>query len=309
MEKDSYGRVAFVGEVCYIGPRDAVYPQSLTTLDGPGLALRRHNQPGPPAGCRHGPLGMAWIQVRNDLPDDTRILRVAHVLKCESERVLGCFVKLWILADKHTLNGKLGIPAEVVDQHVNCPGFAAAAVSIDWLATGADGMTIPRFSEKNGESHKARLLKAQRQGRWRKGRGVDGPPSTDAPTSRLREGVPEQQQQQESEKDLVAQKQTWESALSALAADACPEALLKACGIGGKPLGRLVRGGVTAERIRAVAAEAASQNGAIRKPAGFIASTLSEEFKISIGKSTMLESDRAVIASIEKARARARGGA
>lgn len=169
---------------------------------------------------------MAWIQVRDDLPDDTRIILMAHRLKCDTERVMGCFIKLWILADKHTLDGRLGLPEAAIDEHLHMPGFvaAASAKNIDWIGIDSDGMCfIPRFHEKNGESHKARLLKAQRQGRWRSGTSttpVDGVPSTQAPPARLPQQ--EQEQAKEQEKESAASKQEKSSAGDSLVACQTP---------------------------------------------------------------------------------------
>jgi hypothetical protein len=251
---------------------------------------------------------MAWIQVRNDLPEDPRVLRVAHILKEPIERVIGCFIRLWIVGDKHTTDGRMMMPMESVDLLVGFNGFAAAAKAVDWLDTDSDGMCfIPRFKEKNGNSAKKRVQSAARQ---QKKRRAEASRSCHAGsvTKALLPRDQQQHQQQESERDSFAAQTSWVSRLAGVAADACPEVLLKACGVQGKPLTRLVRGGVTSERVRAVASDVMIQNGNIRNPAGLIASNLAEEFKVNLGKSHMLESDKGAIDALDKARARVRGG-
>ena len=126
-----------------------------------------------------------WIKIRNDLSDDYRIIQTAHLLGASIATTIGAYVMLWLLADKHTTDGRIGVAPEALDRLLGVSGFAQAASQVGWLELQKSSVTITHFEEHNGESHKSRLLKSERQFRWKnKDAVVDHGPSP----KRLSEG-------------------------------------------------------------------------------------------------------------------------
>jgi hypothetical protein len=135
-----------------------------------------------------------WIKMRNDLYDDPRVIRISSLTCPEHVRelahrysIVGRLYALWVMADKHTTDGILpGLMPKNLDETLEMPGFSSALVEVGWLEILTEGLTqglaIPRFWEHNGDSSKARMLKNQRQSRWRGG-VVGATAPTAAPTA------------------------------------------------------------------------------------------------------------------------------
>jgi hypothetical protein len=106
-----------------------------------------------------------WIKMRTDLQDDPRVRFVAKRCGCNALTVTGALHALWSLADAHTVDGRMiGYDAADLDARIGLPGFAAAlaAREVGWLEIGDGYLQIPRFSEHNGKSAKARAETAKR---------------------------------------------------------------------------------------------------------------------------------------------------
>lgn len=116
-----------------------------------------------------------WIKVREDLPDDPKVLTLARILSIDPERAVGLLIRFWTWAQKHTADGKLAsgqCPASVqkastlradIDRVVRETHFAEALENVGWL-TVEDGLaTIPHFDRHMSKSAKERALDALRK--------------------------------------------------------------------------------------------------------------------------------------------------
>lgn len=105
-----------------------------------------------------------WIKVRTDLWDDPRVSALCEKLKTTEATVIGGLVRLWSIADSHSVNGELpGMTGDTLDRKAGIPAFANALVDIGWLVVGDGQITIPDFSIHNGQSAKSRAQAALRQ--------------------------------------------------------------------------------------------------------------------------------------------------
>lgn len=127
-----------------------------------------------------------WIKMRTDLFEHPKVFKLADALGVDEFSVVGMLFCFWSWADKHSVDGRVdAATSRLVDKCAHRTGFADALVSVGWLEIDADGITIPRFNEHNGDSAKERTLKNQRQARWRAGKkdgAVDARPSTHVST-------------------------------------------------------------------------------------------------------------------------------
>ena len=127
-----------------------------------------------------------WIKMRSDLFEHPKVFKLADLLGVDEFAAVGMLFCFWAWADKHAVDGRVdAATTRLVDKCAHRAGFAEALVSIGWLVVDADGITIPRFNEHNGDSAKERTLKNQRQARWRAGKrggAVDDEASTSTTT-------------------------------------------------------------------------------------------------------------------------------
>ena len=134
-----------------------------------------------------------WIKMRNDLPNDPAVYKIAALTKLDRFAVIGRLYAFWSWANKHAVDGRVdGATSTVVDDVVRHDGFAESLAAVRWLEISEDSITLPHHERHNGESGKERGLKNARQARWRLSKvspastEVDGRastrPSTDAST-------------------------------------------------------------------------------------------------------------------------------
>lgn len=128
-----------------------------------------------------------WIKVELSTADKPEILRMARLLSIDKDAVFGKLIRLWAWFDKNSVDGVVdGVVDADVDSLCHQKGFTVALVSVGWLVVDKDAerVTIPKFDRHNGESAKKRILKNERQSRWRqnKEQNVDAPVSTQAST-------------------------------------------------------------------------------------------------------------------------------
>lgn len=132
-----------------------------------------------------------WIKLESSTPNKPEILRMARILKCDRDLVLGKLLRIWAWFDANSVDGRVdGVVSTDVDALVECPGFASAMCTVEWLEVdeGDETLTLPNFGRHNGETAKKRALKNKRQSNWRQNRDtsvvahVDGGASTDAST-------------------------------------------------------------------------------------------------------------------------------
>lgn len=109
-----------------------------------------------------------WIKMRCDLRDHPKVVRMAAILGKDELFVVGALLAFWGWADAHSVDGRVdGVDGLVVDRVTRVDGLSQALCLIKWLSVDAKGVSIPRFEDHNSESSKERLLKNQRQARWR----------------------------------------------------------------------------------------------------------------------------------------------
>lgn len=105
---------------------------------------------------------MDWIKVRADIFEDATVLKLSDICRTEDAHTVGLLVRFWSWAGRQTAEGEhIEITAARLDKLVGHPGFAAALLSVGWLA-GTDGdYSIPDFQRHNGQCAKARALEAE----------------------------------------------------------------------------------------------------------------------------------------------------
>lgn len=109
-----------------------------------------------------------WIKMRIDLDNEPEVVAVAQQLNVNEMYVVGCLHKLWSIADQHSTDGFLrGYTPIRMDAKVHLSGFSEALASQGWLVISNEGIEIPKFTDHNGASGKARArsLKSMRRKR------------------------------------------------------------------------------------------------------------------------------------------------
>ena len=114
-----------------------------------------------------------WIKMRSDLFTHPKVVRIASAVKTDTLRTVGGLMSVWCLFDAHSTDGILdGYTPETLDDHLRCPGFAAAMTSVNWLKIIKDedgeSLALPRFGTHNGQSAKRRAQDADRKREGRK---------------------------------------------------------------------------------------------------------------------------------------------
>ncbi len=110
-----------------------------------------------------------WIKMRVGLHTHPKVVRMASASKADRLRIVGALHAAWCLFDAHSVDGVLdGYTAEIVDELIGFPGFAAAMISVGWLEENGESLVMPGFSEHNGQSAKRRAQDADRKKNVRK---------------------------------------------------------------------------------------------------------------------------------------------
>lgn len=105
-----------------------------------------------------------WIKMRSDLFTHPKVVRISSALKADTLRTVGGLMSAWCLFDAHSVDGKLdGYTSETLDDHLRWPGFAAAMISVGWLADDGESLVLPEFDTHNGQSAKRRAQDADRK--------------------------------------------------------------------------------------------------------------------------------------------------
>jgi hypothetical protein len=148
-----------------------------------------------------------WIKMRVDLQSHPKVVRILSAIKSDKFRVLGGLHAVWSVFDTHSIDGELhGYTPDALDHVIGWPGFAAAMMTVKWLAwDGAETLTLPEFGEHNGQSAKRR---AEDQKRKRDGR--KSPPlvrnlsADDADAKRTREEKRREEEKQKKDAPVGA---------------------------------------------------------------------------------------------------------
>lgn len=110
-----------------------------------------------------------WIKMRSDLFTHPKVVRISSALKADTLRTVGGLMSVWCLFDAHSIDGKLdGYTSQTLDDHLRWDGFAAAMVSVGWLADDGESLVLPEFDTHNGQSAKRRAQDADRKKTVRK---------------------------------------------------------------------------------------------------------------------------------------------
>lgn len=125
-----------------------------------------------------------WIKMRNDLPNDPAVYKIAALTRLDRFAVIGRLYAFWSWADKHAVDGRVdGATSTVVDDVVRHDGFAESLAAVRWLEISEDSITLPHHERHNGESGKERGLKNARQARWRQSKTTQASTDVDVQAS------------------------------------------------------------------------------------------------------------------------------
>ena len=110
-----------------------------------------------------------WIKMRIDLQTHPKVVRILSATKADKFRAIGGLHAVWSVFDTHSTDGTLhGYTPETLDHIIGWDGLSRALVAVGWLAfDGEETLTLPEFTEHNGQSGKRR---AEDQKRKRDGR-------------------------------------------------------------------------------------------------------------------------------------------
>jgi hypothetical protein len=122
---------------------------------------------------------MGWIKVDHDLWEKPEVIEMAHILDISADHVVGCLIRVWSWADKHTENGRVNVPQNLGQCPTNVPhlshlclacgvpNLTKAMQEVGWLVVEDDCFYISNFSKHNGEGAKKRVQEAARKAAWR----------------------------------------------------------------------------------------------------------------------------------------------
>lgn len=130
---------------------------------------------------------MSWIKMRSALVSHPTVLRLSKLTGLTKFDVIGRLFCFWSWADQNTTDGVIHrVELSDLQDIVGDAEFAQKLAEVGWLKVKKSGIEIPRYDAYNGDSTKKRMLKNQRQSRWRERKkgdaAVDGGASTEAST-------------------------------------------------------------------------------------------------------------------------------
>lgn len=113
-------------------------------------------------------MAMGWLRIREDLHEDTTVLRIAAELRTRPEHVVGYCVKFWSWVSRNChAETVTGVTLESLEDVLHLPGFCALLCKFGWLEYDNSGaeprITIPKFDRYLSEGSKARALASERQ--------------------------------------------------------------------------------------------------------------------------------------------------
>ncbi|TPG50167.1 hypothetical protein EAH75_01330 [Rhodanobacter glycinis] len=106
-----------------------------------------------------------WIKMRIDLQSHPKVVRILSATHTDKFRVVGGLHAVWSVFDTHSEDGELrGYTPEALDHIIGWDGFARAMESVGWLLfDGLETLTLPEFTEHNGQSAKRRAEDQKRK--------------------------------------------------------------------------------------------------------------------------------------------------
>ena len=106
-----------------------------------------------------------WIKMRVDLQSHPKVVRILSATKSDKFRAIGGLHAVWSVFDAHSEDGKLsGYTPELMDHIIGWQGFSRAMESVGWLIyDGLETLSMPDFTEHNGQSAKRRAEDQKRK--------------------------------------------------------------------------------------------------------------------------------------------------
>ena len=116
-------------------------------------------------------MSASWIKARTNLRNDPHVISLASELGIHRDLAVGKLIAFWSWADEFTIDGNaITVTTSFIDTYLECEGFSNALMAVGWLS-GEDGnMSLPRFTEHNGQSSKQRAVTRKRVAGFREGR-------------------------------------------------------------------------------------------------------------------------------------------
>lgn len=97
------------------------------------------------------------------LPDKPEVWRIASIIGCEPDAVIGKLLRVWAWFDSHTEDGNaVGVTYSLVDRVSGVTGFAEAMALCGWLEQKDLVLSLPKFDRHNGKTAKNRALTNER---------------------------------------------------------------------------------------------------------------------------------------------------
>ena len=103
------------------------------------------------------------------------MMQFAAVLRMRRREAVGVAVEWFCWVDAQCTDGYTGLLPGQVDEVMECKRLAEALLAVGWAFVGADGfLYVQDFDQHHGEGAKARAMAAERQARFKAGRGNAG---------------------------------------------------------------------------------------------------------------------------------------
>jgi hypothetical protein len=104
-----------------------------------------------------------WIKLRTTLVRSPKIRALAREMKCHKYAALGVAVAWLALIDEQTVDGRINLSPEELDDELGFKGCSKALCSVGWAALGEDGlMEAVEFGKHCGASAKERAMNTKR---------------------------------------------------------------------------------------------------------------------------------------------------
>lgn len=109
-----------------------------------------------------------WIKVQKDTPDKPEVLAIASRMGLDPDAVVGKLIRIWSWFDTHTIDGNaLSVTFSFLDRLTGVTGFAEQVALVGWLEHNGQNLSLPNFSNHNGETAKKRSLGKNRTQKYR----------------------------------------------------------------------------------------------------------------------------------------------
>ena len=112
-----------------------------------------------------------WIKIECCTPEKPEVFAMADLLCMSADEVVGKLIRLWIWADRHTVDGEFrhasSVTKVLLDRYVSVTGFADAMQKVGWIVEKDGGVHFSNFDRHNGNGAEKRALSATRSASYR----------------------------------------------------------------------------------------------------------------------------------------------